>query len=54
MLQADALAGLDEVLTADVAEIGVVQDQVAQFRALLDQIDGREAFDLVVEAAKAD
>jgi len=54
VLETDFLAGLDEVLFADVAEIGVVEDQVAEFRALLDKVDGGKALDLIVETVETD
>jgi hypothetical protein len=37
-----------------VAEIGVVEDQVAEFRALLDKVDGGKALDLIVETVETD
>jgi hypothetical protein len=54
VLQANTLAGLDQVLLADVTEVGVVQDQIAEFRALLDEVDGAKALDFVMETAKTD
>lgn len=54
MLEADLFAGFDEVLFADVAEIGVVEDQIAELRALLDEVDGGEALDLVIKTVETD
>ena len=42
------------VLAAYMAEFGVVQDQIAELGALLDEVHVGEAGDLVMEAAKAD
>ena len=44
-LQADPLARLDEMLFAHLAELGIVQQQVSEFPALLDQVDAGEAGD---------
>ena len=54
VLQADALAGLNEMVAADAAEIRVVENEVAKLRALLDEVHLRQAFDLVVEPVKTD
>jgi hypothetical protein len=42
VLQANALAGLDEVLAANAAEIRVVENEIAEFRALLDKVHLRK------------
>src|SRR5712692_3886105 len=54
VLQADALAGFDEVLAADLAEVRVMKNEIAKFRALLDEVHLGKTFHLVVEAVKAD
>ena len=54
MLQPDALAGFDEMVAANAAEFRVMQNQIAEFGALLDEVHLRKAFDLVVEPMKAD
>src|SRR5689334_407875 len=54
VLQADALAGLDEMLAPDAAKIRVMQYEIAQLGALLDEIDLGQAFDLVVKPVKTD
>ena len=54
MLQANALAGLDEVLTANAAEIRIVENEIAEFRALLDKVHLRKAPHLVVKAVETD
>src|SRR5580704_6315512 len=54
VLQADAFAGLDEVVATYTAEIRVVKDQIRELRALLDEVNVREAFHLVVKVVKAD
>ena len=54
VFQADALPGLDQVLTTNPAEIGVMQDEVRKFSTLLNQIDAGKAFHLLVERVKAD
>jgi hypothetical protein len=38
VLQADALAGFHKVLPANFAKVRVVQNQIAEFRALLDKV----------------
>src|SRR5258708_7053346 len=54
VLQTDALAGFLEVRTADFAEIRVMENEIAELRALLDEVHLRQALDLLVEAVKAD
>jgi hypothetical protein len=54
VFEADFFAGCDEVFFADVAEVGIVEDQITEFRALLNEVDGTEAFDLVVKAVETD
>ena len=54
VFQADALAGLNEMIAADAAEIRVVENQIAKLRALLDEVHLRQAFDVVVEPVKTD
>src|SRR5271154_2152385 len=38
VLEADALAGGNEVVAADAAEFGIVENEIAEFRALLDEV----------------
>src|SRR5882724_9846926 len=54
VLQADALTGIYKMLAAYPTKFRVVQDEVAEFRALLDEVHLRKALHLVVEAVKAD
>src|SRR4029077_5798779 len=54
MLQADALAGLDKVLAPDLAEVRVMENQIAEFRALLDEVHLGKAFHLVMKSVEAD
>ena len=54
VLQANTFPGVHEVLAAHAAKIRVVQDEVAELRALLDEVHLRETLHLVVEAVKAD
>src|ERR1035438_1978384 len=53
MLQAYALPGFHEVLAADPPEIGIVQDQIRQFRALLDEVNVRQALHFCMKIVKA-
>src|SRR6266704_2706312 len=54
VFQADALAGLNEMVAADAAEIRVMENQIAKLRALLDEVHLRQSLDLVVEPVKTD
>jgi len=54
VLQADALAGLDEMLSPHAAEIRVMQNEIAQLGALLDEVYLSQALDLVVKPVKTD
>src|SRR5205823_3131705 len=54
VLQADAFAGFREVLAAHTAEIRVVENEIAELRALLHKVHLREAVDLVAEAVETD
>src|SRR5713226_3884967 len=54
MLQADALTGFDKMLATHFAEVRIMQNEIAEFRALLDEVHLRKAFHLVIEAVKAD
>ena len=54
VLQADALASFDEVLSTDTAKFRIVEDEIAELCALLDKIHLREPSDLVVEARQSD
>jgi hypothetical protein len=45
LLQADALAGFDEVRAAHAAEFRVVQQQIGQLAALLHHVDAGQAGD---------
>src|SRR5260370_5869680 len=54
VLQADALAGFLKVRAADLAEIRVVENEIAELRAPLDEVHLRQALDLLVKAVKAD
>src|SRR6185369_1147197 len=49
-----APAGLDEVLPSDAPELRVVPDQVSELRPLLDEVDPRQARDLLLERGSAD
>ena len=51
--QADALAHFDEVLAAHFAVLGVVQQKVSQFAALLHQMDVGKAGDALAEIGNA-
>ena len=53
MLQTNSLAGLDEVLEAHAAKIRIMENQVAELRTLLNEIDVGKTLDLVVKAMKA-
>ncbi len=53
-LQAHALADFNEVLAANLAELGIVQQQVGEFPALLYQVNLRQAGDPGVEILHAD
>jgi len=50
LLQADSLADLDEMLAANTAELGVVQQQVRKLSALLHHVDAGETGDALLEA----
>ncbi len=52
-LQADALADLDQVFAADLAVFGVVQEEITQFPALLDEILAADFRDFLAEAMDA-
>ena len=52
--QADAPAGLLEMLATHPAELGVVADQVGQFAPLLHQVRARQPVDFVLERRGAD
>jgi hypothetical protein len=52
MLQANSPAGLHEVLAAHAPKIRIMESQIAELRALLNQVDVRKALDLVVKAVK--
>src|SRR5258708_24237960 len=54
MLQANALAGFDEVLLANFAKVRIMKNQIAELRALLDKLHLRKAFHLVMEVMKTD
>src|SRR5512147_1237521 len=54
LLQADALACLDQVLLAYAAVLGVVQQQIGKFPALLDQSNVGEAMNSLGESRNAD
>src|SRR6266480_747884 len=54
VLQADAFAGFREVLAAHAAEIRVVENEIAELRALLHEVHLREAVDLVAESVETD
>ena len=44
-LEADALAGFNEMFFADAAQVGIVEQEIGQFPALLDEVNAGEAFD---------
>ena len=52
VLQANSPAGLHEVLAAHAAKIRIMENQIAQLRTLLNEVDVRKAPDLVVKAVK--
>ena len=52
--QPDQPARLDQVLTPDAAELGVVPNQVGQLAALLHEIAPRQAVDLVLKVRGPD
>src|SRR6266852_377462 len=52
MLQANSPAGLHEVLAAHAAKIRIMENQIAERRTLLNEVDVRQALDLVVKAVK--
>ena len=52
MLQANSPAGLHEVLAAHAAKIRIMENQIAELRTLLNEVDVRKALDLVVKAVK--
>jgi hypothetical protein len=52
--QADAAAGLDQVLAADAAKLGVVADQIRELAPLLHEIRRRKALDLALKIRHAD
>jgi hypothetical protein len=54
MLQSDLLASFNEVLAADLSEVRVMKNEIAEFRALLDEVHLGKTFHLVVEAVEAD
>src|SRR5207245_5464925 len=54
VLQANALARFDEMFPAHFSKIRIVQNQIAEFRALLDEVHLGKAFHLVVKSMKAD
>src|SRR5262249_9180614 len=54
MLQPDALSGLDKMLAADTAKVRIMQNQIAELRALLHQIHVGKALDLVVKIVESD
>ncbi len=54
VLQADALAGFNKVLAPDLAEVRVMENQVAELRALLDEIHLGKTFHLVMKSVEAD
>ena len=53
VLEAHAPAGLEQVFAADAAELGIVQEQVSELAALLDEADSGQSGDALVEAADA-
>src|SRR5712671_1785623 len=54
MFQANALAGLDQIVAPHPAELRIVQNQVAELRSLLHEVHLRQSGHFVVEAMKAD
>jgi hypothetical protein len=54
MLQANSPAGLYEVLEAHAAKIRIMENQIAELRTLMNEVDVRKAPDLVVKAVKTD
>src|SRR6266436_7011861 len=52
MLQANSPAGLHEMLAAHAAKIRIMENQIAELRTLLNEVDVRKALDLVVKAVK--
>jgi integrase/recombinase XerD len=54
VLQADALAGFEQMLAANATELGIVQNQIGKLGALLHEIDFREPLDAMSEVGNAD
>jgi hypothetical protein len=51
--QADPLANLDEVFSADPAELRIVQQKIRELTALLHQVDIRQSVYALAEARNA-
>src|ERR1700730_12400736 len=54
VLEADPLAGLNQMRATYMTELGVVQNQVAELSALLHKVHVGKAHDLVMETMKTD
>ena len=54
LLEADATAGLDEVLAPDGPELRIVAKQVGEFASLMHEVAAGQARDLLLEAGSAD
>jgi hypothetical protein len=52
MLQANSLAGLHEVLATHAAKIWIMENQIAELRTLLNEVDVRKALHLDVKVVK--
>ena len=54
MLKTNSPTGLHEVLAAHAAKIWIMENQVAELRALLDEVHLGQSGNLIVEAVKTD
>ena len=54
LLEAYALAGFDEMFAAHAAELRIVADEIGELAALLHEMAGREAGDLLLEVGDSE
>ena len=54
VLEADALAGFDQMFATHAAKLWIVKNKVAELSALLDEVHLRQADDFVVEGLEPD
>jgi hypothetical protein len=52
MLKTNSPTGLHEVLAAHPAKIRIMENQIAELRTLLNEVNVRKALDLVVKVVK--